>query len=168
MYRHHTCLGQGLRKCWTEGVASFRGRLIHPYEWGNTFEPTIKTILELESIVVVGVNVAVDIHMLRNRFGNRLKLCRDLRRYCLNYNPSQVKSQQALAAAYFDPHVDEEHRHSNFNGWKLYRIMQWVMLFFHSRLTMPSLLRSFIMVLALHDTLQIYSQVRRLSSKWAV
>ena len=55
--------------------------LIHPYEWGNEFEPNMKTILELPSIVAVGVNVAIDIHLLRERFGIKIKRCRDIRRY---------------------------------------------------------------------------------------
>lgn len=45
--------------------------LVHPYDWGNTFEPNMKNLLELDSILVIGCSVITDVHKLRQRFGIR-------------------------------------------------------------------------------------------------
>lgn len=89
--------------------------LIHPYDWKDKFEKNMKSILELECVVIVGVNVATDLHKLRTRFGIKFKRLRELRRYCLNDIPSQKTSLQAMAATYLGLHVDKSHQRSNFN-----------------------------------------------------
>jgi hypothetical protein len=89
--------------------------LIHPWDWGDTFEPEMKKILELESVVIIGCNVAVDIHKLRKRFGIKFKRIRDIRRYCLLDNPSQRTSLQALTATYAGYHLDKSNQRANFN-----------------------------------------------------
>ena len=45
--------------------------LVHPYDWGNNFEPNMKKILELDDVLIIGCHVTVDVHKLRGRFGIR-------------------------------------------------------------------------------------------------
>jgi len=45
--------------------------LVHPYDWGSTFEPNMKKLLELDDVLIIGCHVTVDVHKLRGRFGIR-------------------------------------------------------------------------------------------------
>ena len=66
--------------------------LVHPDGWGNTFEPCTKNILELDSVLIIGVNIATDVHKLRKRFNIRIKRVRDSCRFCLHDDPNQETS----------------------------------------------------------------------------
>ncbi len=74
--------------------------LIHPYGWGNIFDPTMKQILELDGVLIICCNIVVDLHKLLHQFGIKCKQVQDNRRYCLFDNPSQKTSIQDLAANY--------------------------------------------------------------------
>ena len=45
--------------------------LLHPYNWGNEFDPTMKKILELPQVLIIGCNVVGDVHKIRKRFSVR-------------------------------------------------------------------------------------------------
>ena len=83
--------------------------------WGNTFESTMKTILEHKNVVIVGCNVAVDVQKLRELFGISFKRIRDVGRYSLHDDPNQSTSLQTLAARYLGFHVNKDHQRDNFN-----------------------------------------------------
>ena len=89
--------------------------VIHPYDWGTTFEPTMQSILELDCVLTVGCNVAGDIHLLRETFGIRIKRVRDNRRFCLQDDPSQKTGLQDLAATYLGVFVDKQFQTANYN-----------------------------------------------------
>ena len=89
--------------------------LIHPYGWGNTFEPHMKKILEMPEVIVIGVNIAKDVHWLRDRFGIKIKRMRELRRYCLLDNPNQKTGLKDLGANYLGQHIDKNHQTSDFS-----------------------------------------------------
>ena len=84
--------------------------LLHFYnsEWADTFEAEMKKIMELDCVVIIGVNIATDIHKLQDRFGIKFKRVRELRRYCLHDDPTQRTSLQALAANYLGVHVGKK------------------------------------------------------------
>ena len=88
--------------------------LIHPYQWGHRFEPTMKTILELSGVLIIGCNVVGDLHKLRREFGIQCTRVRDNRRYALFDNASQKTGLKDLAAAYLRLCVDKTHQRSNF------------------------------------------------------
>eukprot|EP00986_Skeletonema_menzelii_P020844 scaffold32465_cov531-Skeletonema_menzelii.AAC.2 len=45
--------------------------LVHPYFWGDTFEPNMKKLLEMENVLIIGCNIGIDVRKLRHRFDIR-------------------------------------------------------------------------------------------------
>ena len=90
------------------------GCLIHPYGW-RSFNDTMKKILELDCILVIGCNLGNDISLLYKEYGIRVKAIRDNRRYCLHDNASQKTGLSDLAATYLGVHVDKSFQRESFN-----------------------------------------------------
>ena len=89
--------------------------LIHPFDWGTAFASTMKKILELDCALIIGCNVAGDIHLLRKTFGIRIKRVRDNRRYCLHDDSSQKTGLDDMAARYCGVYVDTSLQTASFN-----------------------------------------------------
>jgi len=89
--------------------------LIHPHNWGDTFEDTMQSLLEHEDVVIVCLNAGSDIQRLRRKYGIKFKRIRDVARYCLHDDPNQRKSLQMLTGKYLGYHVQKNHQRSNFN-----------------------------------------------------
>ena len=67
---------------------------------GDTFREIIQSILERPDVVIVGVNVAVDVHKLRKKFGMKIQRMRDVSCYYLHQNPNQSYSLENMMARY--------------------------------------------------------------------
>lgn len=89
--------------------------LIHPYGWGGQFEPYLRRLLEHDKVLIVGCNVACDVHKLRRQFGVKIRRVRDNMRYCLHDNPNQKTNLHDLGAEYLKMNIDKSLRRSNFN-----------------------------------------------------
>ncbi|KAL7535177.1 hypothetical protein ACHAXR_006318 [Thalassiosira sp. AJA248-18] len=89
--------------------------LIHLYDFEDKFDPTMKKLLELDGILIIGCNVAGDLHKLRDRFGIKFQRVRDNRQYCLHDNPAQKTGLSDLGKTYCHVHVDKSHQRDNFN-----------------------------------------------------
>lgn len=87
--------------------------LIHPWGWGKDFPSHMKTLFELDGVLIIGCNVVGDLHKLRRQFNIMFQRVRDIRRLAVLHK-RQKTGLKDLVAEYLYLYISKQYQRANF------------------------------------------------------